>query len=71
MFEASVGDERLKVDPPVGPLATPTQPAFEQRRSAERQQQQRHIAVDLDQVCQEVQALVVCPMQVFELQHDG
>ena len=37
---------------------------------AARHDQQRHVAIDLGQVGEEVQALVVGPVQVFELQHD-
>ena len=63
--------QRLQVDALVqAGRAAPVRAALEQRGPREGQHQQRHVAVDLGQVVQEVQALVVGPVQVFELQHD-
>ena len=51
--------------------AAPVRSALEQGRPREAQHQQRHVAVHLGQVVQEVQRLAVGPVQVVELQHDG
>jgi hypothetical protein len=45
-------------------------PTLRKRRPGERQQQHRHVAVDLFQVIDEVERGVVSPMQVVELDHE-
>ena len=63
--------ERLQLDPAVHALGAPARPPLEQRRPAAGHDQQRHVAVDLGEVGEEVEALIVGPVQVLELDDDG
>ena len=64
--------ERLQVDSGEGRLdAGPTAAALEQGRSREAQQERRHVAVDLEQVVDEVERAFVSPMNVVQHDHRG